>query len=465
MTVSEQSAPESRAHALSAAQVDAMMQEGAYFVLNHFAQREEIHNKVVAAILDGVEALEGSSCRAHVAAEGPAQLHRYFPIRKIHLLEAFLMERLQDDLYYWSYRVGAETLGLQEPFYVDHLIVFRIHYPFIVARKEKSFEKPPYPWRDRLRFAHAALLDWRIVANMLVHRRKTREARNAHLAAFAPQRYHRDLPEAARSHGPHVDTWYGHSYDGINLWMAIDGVDEDNTVILYPDMFGRPVDFDPENMYVRAGVQISPPHKIRLKPGELLVFNPETLHGTQVNISEQTRVALTTRLNPRKPRFAARAPFHFDHWYSSDDLKRRRFSRITVFPITKNQGAPSIEERAPYADERTKRLTLSAPFPTTGDLAICASRDLGAGQKLAVDLDDAKIMLWRDQTIRAYSRICPHLGIDIADGSHTESEVFCPGHGIGFSWSDGSSRCEAFRLRAMDAYERDGLIMLKARAS
>jgi nitrite reductase/ring-hydroxylating ferredoxin subunit len=450
---------------LSSAQVEAMMRDGAYYVLSEFAQRDEMHRKVIEAILDGVEKFEGSACREHVAAEGPAQLHRYFPIRKIHLLEAFLMERLQDDLYYWSYRVGADTLGLEEPFYIDHLIVFRIHYPFTVARKEKTFDKPAYPWRDRLRFARAALHDWRIVENMLVHRQKTQEARNAHLAAFAPERYHRGLSEAARSHGPHVDTWYGHSYDGINLWMAIDGVNDDNTVILYPDMFGRPMEFNPENMYIRAGTQISPPHKIQFKPGELLVFNPETLHGTQVNISEVTRVALTTRVNPRRPRFAPKAPFHFDHWYSSDDLKRRRFSRITVFPITENQGEPSIKERSPYRDPTTKRLTVAAPFPTQQDLAVCPAEALRPGEKLALDLDDAKIMLWRDgDVIRAYNRICPHLGIDIADGSHTDTEVFCPGHGIGFSWKDGASHCDAFKLRAIEAYEADGGIRLKVRA-
>ena len=129
----------------------------------------------------------------------------------------------------------------------------------------------------------------------------------------------------ARAHGPHVDTWYGHSYDGMNLWWSIDGVNADNTVILYPEMFGRPLKYDPKSMYVAPGVPLSKPHHVEMCPGQLLIFNPETLHGTQVNVSNDTRIALTTRLNPGQPRFNDDAPFNFEHWFVSTDLERRRF--------------------------------------------------------------------------------------------------------------------------------------------
>jgi hypothetical protein len=46
----------------------------------------------------------------------------------------------------------------------------------------------------------------------------------------------------------------------MNLWWSIDGVNVDNTVILYPDMFGRPLQYDPKSMYLAAGVPVSKPH-------------------------------------------------------------------------------------------------------------------------------------------------------------------------------------------------------------
>ena len=441
--------------------VDAIIGKGAYYVLGDYAERGEILDKFNRAFLDGIAQIAGQDCRDKVAADGPGQLHRHFPIAKIHLLEAHLKKALHDDLYHWSYRVGSETLGLADPFYVDHLVVFRIHYPHLQARKAKDIESAPYPWGERLRLAAASLRNPHLLGNYFAKKRETKRAYAENILQFDPFAYHGKMPVAARSHGPHVDTWYGHSYDGINLWLAIDGVNEDNTVILYPDMFGRPVKFDPVSMYLAPGVAVSKPVKVVPGPGELLVFNPETLHGTQVNISEETRVALTTRINPGRPRFAPRAPFHFEYWYSSEDLKRRRFSAMKVFPSTRNQGEPSITEGSPYVDETTRRLSVAGKLAQDPPLAVCAADELKAGEKLAVDLENAKVLLWRDGTeIRAYSRTCPHVGVDLADGSHDEGRIFCPGHGIAFSLKDGSSRCSSYRLKAFRAYEADGRIFV-----
>ncbi len=442
--------------------VAGIMTEGRYFTLDDYALRDELRTTIVAAFHDGIEALAGGSCRDAVARDGLKNLHRHFPIAKIYHLEAFLMRKLKDALYYWSYRVGTETLGLADPFYVVHLIVFRIHYPFLLARDARGIEEPPIQWADRARLGVAALRDWRMLGNYL--RRKSGKGRPDGSTRFDPAAYHGAIPLPARSHGPHIDTWYGHSYDGINLWLSIDGVHPDNTVILYPQMFGRALPFEPESMYLAPGVALSPPHKIDLKPGALLVFNPECLHATQVNISDQTRIALTTRINPGEPRYAPDAPFHFEHWYSSEDLRRRKFSSVKMFAAAKHRGEPSIRKLAPYDDGRTTRLRKDDRLVPGVPLAVCESGMLRPGNKLAVDLPNAKLILWRNgNEVRAFSRRCPHLGVDIADGSHDGTHVFCPGHGIAFSLDDGSSQCAAFRLRAFDAYEEGGSIYIASR--
>lgn len=447
---------------LSKAQVDAILKEGAYYRLEDYALHGELNEKIVATFLDGIGKLAGSACRERVAADGLAQMHQHFPIQKIHLLEAYLMERLQDELYYWSYRIGADTLGLADPFYVDHLIVFRIHYPFLKACEAKQVEKAPVQWRERMKLGLAALRDREMLENYL-NKRKTRTEASKNLTSkFDPFAYHGQIPVPARSHGPHIDTWYGHSYDGINLWLSIDGVNKDNTVILYPEMFARPMAFNPVSMYIAPGVEISKPHKIELKPGELLVFNPETLHGTQVNISEETRVALTTRLNPAQPRFAPDAPFHMEHWYCSDELKQRKFSAVKLFAAAKHSGRPSFVAREAFKSNQTRRLMKNETIDTGKPLAVCSAATLRAGEKLAVDFANMKLVFWRSgNEVRAFSRICPHLGIDLADGYHDESQVFCPGHGIAFSLADGRSKCESFHLTRFEASERDEMIYVE----
>jgi nitrite reductase/ring-hydroxylating ferredoxin subunit len=449
---------------LSKEDVAAITTEGRHFRLRDYALREELGAKILAAFLQGIEALAGKLCRDAVARDGLKTMHRHFPIAKIRRLEAHLMKALKDDLYYWSYRVGADTLGLPDPFYVVHLIVFRIHYPYLVARAAGDIEDAPAQWSDRLRLGTAALRDWTMFGDYWVKLTKGNSGAGRPFV-FDPMAYHGAIPLPARSHGPHIDTWYGHSYDGINLWLSIDGVNRDNTVILYPEMFGRPVACDPVSMYVAPGVALPAPEKIDLEPGELLVFNPECLHATQVNISDETRVALTTRINPGPPRYAADAPFHFEHWYASEDLKRRKFSAVKMFGAASHRGEPSVATRPPFVDPRTLRRRTDARLEPGIPVAVCKSAELPKGSKLAIDFANAKVILWRrGDEIRAFARRCPHLGVDIADGSHDTTQIFCPGHGIAFSLADGTSTCSAFRLRPFVAYEKDGSIYVEGGA-
>jgi nitrite reductase/ring-hydroxylating ferredoxin subunit len=442
--------------------VSAILTEGRYHVLDEYATRGETYPKVRRTFLDGIEALAGPAARAKVEAEGLGRLHLHFPVEKVPLLESYFLKQMRDELYYFSYRVGAEDLGLAHPFYVDHLIMVRIHYPHLVARKAKKLAEPPYPLSEKWRLAKAALKNPRLLANYVTRRSPQAIAARNRRQRYDAVAYHGEIPTPARAHGPHIDTWYGHSYDGINLWWAIDGVNRDNTVILYPDMWGRPMDFDPVSMYIAPGYPLTKPLKIAFKPGQLLVFNPEMLHATQVNVSDETRVALTTRLNPGTPRFAPAAPFHFEHWLSSVDLeKRQKVTSLTVFPSTRYEGKPSIVEKPPRDDTKTTWLQKQLDVPREGEVALCPSALLVSGEKLGVDLNNAKLVLFRENgELRAYSRVCPHLGVDLIDGFHDGERVYCPGHGIEFSWKDGRSECSAFRLRAFSVSERDGTIYL-----
>lgn len=444
---------------LTRSDVQAILTEGAYYLIDDYAQRDELLPKLADTFLTGIEKLAGGECRERVAADGLGRLHRHFPVAKIRLLEAYLLRRLRDDLYYWSYRVGADTLGLRHPFYVDHLVVFRIHYPFLAARRAEGVEAPPYDWGERLRLLGAALRDW----GMLKHYLGKRGSQGHDHGGFDPDAYHRGLPGPARAHGPHVDTWYGHSYDGINLWLSVDGVNPDNTIILYPELFHRPVAYDPGSMYLAPGVPVTRPHRVAPAPGQLLVFNPETLHGTQLNVSDETRIALTTRINPGEPRFAHDAPFHMEHWYASPDLERRRFV-ARVFPADQYRGERSVREVEPYEDERTVRVRKEARPESNVPYAVCRSDELRPGDKMAADLGDLRVLLWRDgDEVRAFSRVCPHLGIDLGDGYHDGDQISCPGHGIAYSWSDGRSKCDAFALQRYEAFEADGQVYLEAR--
>jgi nitrite reductase/ring-hydroxylating ferredoxin subunit len=438
----------------------AILSKGAYYILDRCASHEDVYPVVCEAFYHGVEELAGADAARLVRRDGLGLLHKHFPTEKVLLLEEHVRRALKDTLLYWSYRVGREDLGLADPFYVDHLIVIRIHFPYEVAKLAKKAEQPDAARADFADHAISALRNPRIIANQLS--RAIRRPRGN--SSYDPDQFHGALTKPARSHGAHIDTWYGHSFDGINLWWSIDGVTVDNTVILYPEMFARPVDYDEKSMYLARGQQVSEPHNVDLKPGQLLLFNPEMLHSTQVNVSDRTRVALTTRVNPHQPKFNDEAPFNFEHWHNSRDLQKRRFKALDVFPAGRHRGAPSYEERPRLERQSTEVLTLAHPMAAG---PACRSGDLKPGVKVAVDFSDAKIILWRDKAggIKAYSRLCPHVGVDLADGWHDNDVVHCPGHGLRFAWEDGQSNCDSFKLRAYHAEERDGGVYVTRTAS
>ena len=70
---------------------------------------------------------------------------------------------MRTDLYKWTYEVGVRDLGLTELFFVDYLIIIRIHYPFAVARKSKSTTAPRLPLSEKARLLWAAMKNWRNV--------------------------------------------------------------------------------------------------------------------------------------------------------------------------------------------------------------------------------------------------------------------------------------------------------------
>ena len=433
----------------------AILSKGAYYILDRCASHDDVYPVVCEAFYKGVAELAGEEAAKLVRRDGLAMLHKHFPTEKVLLLEEYVRSALKETLLDWSYRVGSEDLGLAHPFYVDHLIVIRIHFPFEVAKKAKTAERPDAAKADFMDHAVSAIRNPRIIINQVS--RAIRRPR--HNSTYDPDQFHGQLAKPARSHGAHIDTWYGHSFDGINLWWSIDGVNVDNTVILYPDMFGRPVEFDQKSMYLAKGQQVSEPHQVDLKPGELLLFNPEMLHSTQVNVSNTTRVALTTRINPHKPKFNDEAPFNFEHWHNSTDIAAKRYKALDVFPAGKHRGEPSYEARPKLEGIKTKTI---AQTHRASDGPACAVSDLAAGVKVAVDFADAKIIVWRDKDgeIKAYSRLCPHVGVDLVDGWHDENHVHCPGHGLKFAWEDGHSNCASFSLRAYSVSVRDGKVFV-----
>jgi nitrite reductase/ring-hydroxylating ferredoxin subunit len=125
-------------------------------------------------------------------------------------------------------------------------------------------------------------------------------------------------------------------------------------------------------------------------------------------------------------------------------------------------GDPSVASAPVEPDPNTGFIRLTEVDSKGGNVLLAKSSALKAGEKLAIDAPGLKLFLVRTaEGVRAYDRRCPHRGVDLIDGAHDETQIFCPGHGIGFSLSDGRSSCAAIHLRQLEVVEQGDELVLR----
>ena len=122
--------------------VKGIVFEGRYFLVDETSFRPKLLSAITQAFLDVIGQLEGSEAAAAVATHGLGQMHRFVPTEKVLKLQEGVRVRLRHMLYFWSYEVGRDHFGLDQPFFIDELIVIRVHYPFAVAQPTQTVEQP-----------------------------------------------------------------------------------------------------------------------------------------------------------------------------------------------------------------------------------------------------------------------------------------------------------------------------------
>lgn len=124
--------------------------------------------------------------------------------------------------------------------------------------------------------------------------------------AQVPYRLVEDCPELlAAEHlvghllpaGLHRDFWLTHPRGTLSMWAAVGPVRAGNTVALFPG-HGPPArgdsagDRSPVRSHLLPTSTVAP----QLDPGDVLVFNADRLHASVINETDETRIAITTRV-------------------------------------------------------------------------------------------------------------------------------------------------------------------------
>lgn len=399
-----------------------------------------LHARVIAEIVDAVAEQKGAAAAQHVRTAGLDYLHDVVDPLDVTPLRDRVLERLRDDLLRMAVNVGRTILGWDHEFYVDDYLILRVNLPYEIARKAPRAAENPGVGRVSPSVRAAAA------------------ARRVKDPLYDPTGYHRDHPPAAWAHGAHVDSWSGHSKDGVNVWWAMSDVPGEAGMVLYPEMTDAQLACDPRTLYLRTGSPLPPPTFVPLAAGEMLVFDPEILHGTHLNVTGRTRVAVSMRLNAHQPTFDAGCFYAREFWRRSGDVERGERERVLHFKREEHLGGAAAPPSAPPPGVRTIGVT---PAGGAASVAVIPSSALREGERVAVDLPDGRVVVARTNgRLAAFDAACPHYGVDLCDGGTRGDTLYCPGCAVGFDLRTGRSACASLTLALRAARDEDGMVVI-----
>lgn len=375
-----------------------------------------------------LEDIEGPQAAKHVESFGLERIHEVLELKNVGLLRDGVLETLRFDLLKLAASVGRNILHWAEDFFVDDYLILRINYPYEIARKADP--KAENPGIGRLSEQVRSLAHARRVIDPI----------------YNPRAYHKDHPPAAWAHGPHLDSWAGHSKGGRNLWWAISPVPPDAGMVLYPELSHLSPPVDPTSLYLQKGFRLPRPTYFPLNSGEMLVFDPEVLHGTHLNTSDGTRVAVSMRLNAAKPVFDPGCFYAREFWRRAGDIEAG-VDEILHLKREDNLGEGYKSDPAVWAEQRPGIVGMEEDGVVKATLPGHFDAEL-----FTVKTNCRSLLVKKSgKQIDVFDNQCPHYGVELSDGGSQDNHIYCPACALKFDLRNGSSSSDLFRLKKYPA--------------
>ena len=411
-----------------------------YKIISNYFNKANFIEKSNQAIYESINDIAGKNIMQKVKSDGLDKMHLHFNVDYTPFLEFALMKKFNEIMYKQIFYVGKNNLFINKKniFYIDKTMNYRIIYPFSVSVK------------SRLKRKVYRLLNLKNLTNPeteILNAQKNQNKYKLTKADINKLRYFKNLPYPSCGHGPHRDTWFGHTFDALNLWWSIAGVNTKTGMTIYPDVNNHELDhiFDPS--YVLPNQYLGKPKTIGLKDGNLLIFDPEILHATKLNTSNQTRIVFSGRINRIKPSFYNRkgAP-EFAHWLLSEDVEKDQFNKTHYFFRKDN----SIVKPKRKKLNKTKwlEIKINKQFKNQSKFKLIKKTALNKKKFYKIKFKNVTLcMFFLKNDVRIFNIKCPHLQADLSDGYFNKNHVICPGHQLTFNLRNGKSTCNNFKIK------------------
>jgi nitrite reductase/ring-hydroxylating ferredoxin subunit len=263
-------------------------------------------------------------------------------------------------------------------------------------------------------------------------------------------------------HGPHYDSWHRHPLNTINLWCAIGPVRHGNGMVVYPEVWGKHLPCGP-NGRIRRDQVLGRTINFALEPGDGVVFLANHLHGSEINVTRETRCVISMRMTLERPDF----PDSHAYRYVYSDWIGTALGRWARLRVQLSRGY--ILDRAKKAFAARRRKHNGPEVFTTGpqrrfrpthdtskfipDSVEVAWDDSGRVGVMSADalpmaairpVDDELCVVRTMSGYGLFKRSCPHEGADLAGGRVTsDGKLVCPWHNLHFDSDTGESPCRS----------------------
>ena len=421
-----------------------------YRLFRTHADQSRIVSATQKAFLDGIEMFAGRECRERCEKAGLGKLHLFYPPEYVGLLEAYVNEQVKRIAIEWTAAIGRHDVGFQGEFLVQDLLIVRVHYPHGHLGKPTTGATRQPSLRHRIRYGLASNLE-RIKDS---YTSPSAFRLPGHVLKYVQQRRKRAaLPLPYRCHASHMDSWLGQPTTSLSVWLGISGLDQHNGLCIYPDTMGVALPVD-ASKFLGSGFLLPQPLRPEIHDGDLFVFCTDMLHSSQLNVSDKTRIALTTRIDPGTPVFSDESLWFIERWYSGESILAGQWRRVKV----------SADRRVPKltpTPQTGRSIDLPTVFKDGQEYRVASSDQIREDQAFTVQFQNTRIMIVRTKgALKAMSALCPHAGYRMDDGFHDSCKVICPGHGLEFDIQTGESALKRYRLESFPVVERDGAVYL-----
>jgi len=203
-------------------------------------------------------------------------------------------------------------------------------------------------------------------------------------------------------HGQHKDSWRYHPKNTINVWVALTEASNKNGLSLLPKSESYNPKYNDEIQEIANGVKTYPSQQYvtNLKKGDALIFKAELLHGSIINTSAQTRVALSMRCAIEQP------IFHKIFQYNYIGINGSKFSNLSLAKILGKHKFVTPSQDHEFAPAEKLNTSLKPH-----------------------SYDEKYIYIENNSNLTRYPRRCSHAGTDLLFGELDKNgNLLCPSH-------------------------------------